>query len=129
MKDFMKKWVKDCPFSEIYEQRARAENSHPVKEFGYVRADYDGYRWWNTWFPINHGTETSEMIAELNSLYSEFIKHFSTLKYVCEFCRENAAKVGNDEYNMFLVGEHGKYWFRFILRQGDYNLYLHAYQK
>jgi len=30
------------------------ENKRPRSELGYLRADHDGYRWWNTVWPVHN---------------------------------------------------------------------------
>ena len=41
----------ECPFPEVFQDTERAEGSFvdvPRRKIGHIRADHDGYRWWNT---------------------------------------------------------------------------------
>lgn len=112
--------VQGCPFSDPPQMK------HLM---GYIRAYYDGYRWWNTAFQGNQKLETQERIAELDALYALFCKQVKSLQSLNAFCRQYAGPdEDQDEFNGYVQTEHGVYWFHFILRRGDYNLYLKAFE-
>lgn len=106
--------------------------SDPPQEnrlMGYIRAYFDGYRWWNTAFQVHRKLETPERIAELDALYALFRRQVKSLQALGAFCRRYAGPDDDpDEFNGYVRTEHGVYWFRFILRKGDYNLYLKAFE-
>ena len=102
-------------------------NMIPDAELGYVRADHDGCRWWNTWWPINDKVKTHELVDELNAVYDAFKRSFKDRETMATWCRRNLNWLGDDEFNAYYTGDHGFYWFRMIGRRGDYNLYLHCY--
>ena len=114
------------PFDDVWMNRD--ESGEPVAEFGYVRADHDGYRWWNTWWPKHEALRTPELVAEGNALYDAFRDAFPTLSAMTSWCLKERG-VYDDEFNAYYVGNHGCYWLRMITRRGDYNLYLHIYSK
>ena len=108
----------------------KSENGYPKSEMGYFRCDYDGYKWWNTVWPINRELETPELIREFDSLYDSFRQVFPSREAMTIYCRSHAEPTSDStEYNAYLELEHGFYWFRMITRKGDYNLYLHCISK
>lgn len=131
MKKLIDRWEKECPFREVLAEEKESIN-HSPKLFGYLRGDYDGCRWWNTWCPVNLELENAKgMAAELNRVYAEFVRAFPKLITVNRYCCQNLepAECSTDVYYMFLSGEHANFWFRIITRRGDYNLYLYAFAK
>lgn len=113
---------------EIFLNRKGSER-YPNCEMGYIRADYN-YHWWNTCFRVHKEHETEPLVKEFNDICNMFFDEFPDLRSVRKFCYDgNAEFISDDEYNVYLEMEHGLYWFRFILRIGDYNLYLHCYSK
>lgn len=59
-----------------------------------------------------------------------FQKEFPDLTSLQRLFRENGELTNEPiEFNMYLVGDHGSYWFRVILRLGDYDIYLHVFSK
>lgn len=127
MNTLKERLTKQCNFLEIYE--ADLDKEYPKKEMGFLRCDFDGYRWWCTAWTAHKENESPELISELNEIYNVFIDEFPNLYTLSEFCFDHAQSIGEEEYNMFLNGINGNFWFRFILRRGDYNLYLHTYRK
>ena len=119
-----------------------SENIHPEvwsdknsdgnvsSELGYLRADHDGYRWWNKFWPVNPSLLTVKLRDEFNMVYDSFRKAFKDREDMAAWCHKSAAPTADDtEFNAFLELEHGYYWFRLITRRGDYNLYLHCYSR
>lgn len=107
-------------------------DSRPNSEVGYIRADHDGWRWWNTVWPIHKELETPELLAEFDAVYNAFTQEFANLNEVGRFCQKSAEAVGTDrgvEYNAYLMGEYGFYWLRMNTRKKEYNLYLHCYSR
>lgn len=116
------------PYSQATEDRA--ENGYPKSELAYFRCDYDGNRWWNTVWPINRNLESTELINELDSLYSDFLKEFPDLKTMANFCYTHHEDPWDKTvFDYYLDLEHGFYWLKMITRKGDYNLYLHCLSK
>lgn len=106
------------------------ETGRPRAEVGYIRADHDRYRWWNTVWPVHRELTTTEIAAEIDSVYDAFIREFPDLTAVSRFCREQAESTSCDtEFNAYLEMPLAFYWLRLITRQGDYNLYLHCVSK
>lgn len=122
------KMLKACPFLQVYEDKGT--NSWPANELAYIRADYDGYRWWNTIWPVNETLKTPRLAAELDAVYDAFREDFPTLEDMKRYCQQELSPTYDPtEFNAFLSLEHGYYWLRMITREGDYNLYLHCYRK
>ena len=118
--------INPCP--EAWQDKG--ENGYPRSELGYFRCDYDGYRWWNTVWPVNGGLATPELTREFDSVYDGFLKAFPTREKMVRYCREHAEATSDaTEFNAYLTMEHGFYWLRMIDRKGDYNLYLHCISK
>jgi len=127
MADLRKELKKACPFTHIFEDKD--PGGRPKSEMGYFRCDYDGYRWWNTAWPVNNDIETPELIEEFDSVYSDFMETFPSLKDLEKYCMQLEPTSDRTEYNTYLSRKHGWYWLRIITRKGDYNLYLHCYKK
>ncbi len=95
---------------------------------GYIRGDHDGYRWWSTIFSNDRALENEERVQELDFLYRAFIRQIKGLTALAAFCKKYAEPTTDPtEYNAYCITQNGVYWFRFILRRGDYNVYLKAY--
>lgn len=128
--DFRNELAATCPIPFLWDHKG--ENGKPVSEMGYIRADNDGYRWWNTAFPVNKALETDALIDELDAVYDAFTAAFPTLTSLKRYCEDHLDPLGSDdtEYNAYLdLGGPGFYWLRLITREKDYNLYLHCYSK
>ena len=119
-----------CPFPGLYEiDKSETE----AVSIGYFRADYDGYRWYDTVFPSNRHLVTDELAKEFDKLFFDTTEKFPTLKALVEFCETNAEQVGERgldvEYNLYADGKYGLYWLRVTPRSGDYNLRVRCYSK
>lgn len=128
--DIKKELTAGCLFPPVWSHKD--ENGNAVSEMGYIRADNDGYRWWNTVWPVNKALETDDLIDELDKVYDAFIAAFPTLASLRRYCKEHLITMGSTdtEYNAFLdLGGPGLYWLRLITREKDYNMYLHCYSK
>lgn len=102
---------------------------------GYFRADHDGYRWHYTWFNgKNNEANVGETKKELEHVGTQLVFHgfLNGVSSMREFVYEagaTAVSTENDEYNFYYSGFCCDYWVRFILRRGDYNMYIKCYQK
>lgn len=124
--------MKECPFGGAWEHLSE-DARHPIAEMGCIRADYDGSRWWNTCWRVHKDMECELLMAELDTMYRKFVKEFPTLPKLKAWCKRHEGKraeqIGDREYNTYYISRYGAYWFRIILRSGDYNLYLHCYNR
>lgn len=130
--DLKKLMTGTCPFPQVFDNKDKAKDNRPESELAYFRCDYDGYRWWNTVWPVNKALETDDLIDEMDAVYDAFIAAFPTLASLRRYCKEHLITMGstNTEYNAFLdLGGPGLYWLRLITREKDYNMYLHCYSK
>ena len=134
MKSILLELKSECSFKEVFGD-LEAKTGEPKRKIGYIRADYDGVRWWNTVFPCHNDICTAEMAHEIDYVYDRLIADnaFRTLAELKRYCythRDCVDSKGNqDEYNFYLEGKHCFFWIRCITRQKDYNLYLHAFTK
>lgn len=127
-----------CHFSQVFEEKDCPEgcwDDIPCKKIGHIRADHDGYRWWNTVWPGHTELATKEISAEIDRVYvaltaEDALKDLPTLARFCqahpEACEDRQFQ---DSYNFFLDGEYCDFWIRLITRERDYNLYLNAFIK
>lgn len=105
------------------------------KKIGHLRADYDGWRWWSTWWPDHAAFLSAARSQEINRFYEALTAHdaFASLQALQRFCAAHPeARVHtwtSDEYNFYYEGALCMYWIRAITRKGDYNLYIHAFVK
>ena len=126
-----------CPFPEVFEEVENPDGLSPRyrRKIGHIRADYDGYRWWNTSWPMHKELETPDICREIDRVYDAltakdaFADYFA-LRRFCGNHPESRVNPGSeDEYNFYFEGELCFFWLRCITRRGDYNLYLHAFVK
>ena len=121
-----------CSFPEVFED---VEGNTYRRKIGHIRADYDGYRWWNTIWPCHKEFSTPDISAEIDEIYSRLISKnaFSSLTALSEFCKKHPEAVVSadqkDEYNFYFEGKYCLFWIQCITRRGDYNIYLHAFRK
>lgn len=103
----------------------------PEKEIAYNRLYHDGYSWGNRWFS-KKGSSDKKVISELdnvcNYMTETALKNgIKDIYKLAEKC--NAQSFSYDEYNLFYKGKYTDVWIRMIARRGDYNLYIHFYEK
>ena len=97
----------------------------------YSRSDYNGYRWYTTWFDGPAGRPNSELVKEIdafqNALFElpemESLTAMDRLHFFAEPTSETT------EYNLYSETEHFHIWLRLIYRQRDYNPRVHYYLK
>ena len=139
MKDnILSELLTECPFSEVFEDMETVEGcSFPVprRKIGHFRADYDGWRWYNTVWPCHKALATPEVCAEIDRVYDELIAPgaLKDLAALRKFCADHMdaciSKEYEDEFSFYYVGERCNFWIRLITRRRDYNMYLNAYIK
>ena len=127
-----------CPFPEVFEDTETVEGCsfpEPRRKIGHIRADYDGWRWYNTVWPCHRALATQKVCKEIDRVYDaltapDALKDLTMLR---KFCGEHAdaciAKENKDEFSFYYVGKLCVFWIRLITRKGDYNMYLNAYIK
>lgn len=127
-----------CPFPEVFEDMELPVGSSipvPVRKIGHIRADYDGWRWWNTVWPCHRELETPEICEEMDAVYDALTAKdaLGDLAALRRFCAAHMdaciSKEYHDEFSFFYEGESCDFWVRLITRKGDYNLYLNAFAK
>ena len=127
-----------CPFPEVFQDMKHTDDTFNAvlrRKIGHIRADYDGYRWWNTVWPCHNALATPDVTAEIDRTYGALTAKdaLADLDTLCRFCHAHPVacvdREFRQEYNFYLVGEHCDFWVRLITRQGDYNMYLNAYAK
>ena len=128
----------ECPFPQAFEDLERGEDGFtdvPRRKIGHIRADYDGYRWWNTVWSCHPALATAEITAEIDQTYEALIakdalKDLPTLTRFCEAHPEACVDPqSRQEYHFYLEGTHCNFWIRLITRKWDYNMYLNAFAK
>lgn len=135
-KSILKELKVDCPFTDVITDTEEINGSCVYKnKIMHFRADYDGYRWWNTVWPYLDRKSTPEQAKEIDEVFSRLIsenafKDFNALSEFC-FSHPNAMKDKENfyEYNFYCEGEYCLFWVQCYARRGDYNIYLHAYKR
>ena len=137
-KTILDELLMECPFQETLDDTELLERcSIPVPKLkvGHVRADHDGWRWYNTVWPCHKELASPEICKEIDRVYDELtaadaLKDLPALRSFCK-CHLEACidKEYQDEFNFFYTGMHCDFWIRLITRKGDYNMYLNAYAK
>lgn len=130
--------VTQCPFPEVFEDTEMLEGSSfpvPRRKVGHLRADYDGYRWWNTVWPCHSNLVTTDISHEIDMTYATLtakngFKDLDALRHYCQQHMEACVSPEfADEFNFYLTGMYCDFWIRLITRKGDYNMYLYAFAK
>lgn len=127
-----------CPFPEVFEDVDDADAygpGEPHKKICHIRADYNDYRWWNTFWGCHCDLATPKMANEIDRIYEaltakDALHDLNALRRFCWSHPEaQASQEADEEFNFFLVGETCDFWVRLITREKDYNMYLNAYAK
>lgn len=125
-----------CSFSSIFDGPKKkfpcSTLERPASELTYFRSDYDGYRWWTTWFCSGKERPAPELEKELDGFTEALFQlpEFRDLGTMRDFCHSSAKPTQDDtEFNLYSETEHFHIWLRLITRFKDYNLYCHFYQK
>lgn len=122
-----------CGFAHVFEQPKRklAFGERPESEVVYSRSDYDGRKWWTTWWDCQPEKPAADLVQEIdrfqNALFA--MPEFRTLDAMRRLCA--GAQTTNDptEFNLYAETEHFYIWLRLITRSRDYNLYVHYFLK
>lgn len=123
-----------CNFGHIFEsQKSEAHNGtqHPVNLVAYSRSDYDGYRWYTTWFDGPAGRPSEELVKEIDAFQNALFELPEMVSLTAMNRLHFFAEPTNEktEYNLYSETEHFHIWLRLIYRQKDYNLRVHYYSK
>lgn len=125
-----------CRFSAIFKGPKKifpcSNTEHPISELAYSRSDYNGYKWWTTWFHSSEERARPELAEEIDQFIEALFQlpEFQNLGTMRDFCLSNAQPTGdNTEFNLYAETSHFHIWLRLITRLRDYNLYCHFYQK
>ena len=89
--NILSKLLTECPFSEVFEDTEKVEGcSFPVprRKIGHIRADYDGWRWYNTVWPCHKALATPEVCTEIDRVYNaltapDALKDLAALRKFC----------------------------------------------
>lgn len=116
------------PFPALFD--GAPENGYPASEMGYIRAYYkDG--WTGRYFET--GEQNDSLVHEISDIYTQFITAFPTRGKMADYCRkENLSEkewCGYPEWTVYVETPIALY--RLVMRNisGDYNLYLHCYDR
>ena len=112
------KLTKTCPCPDAWDRKN--ERGYSAAELEYFRCDYDGYRWWDTVWPINPEVETPELTEEFDAVLEAFKETFPTLDDLKDYCHKHLLPHPSPiEFNVWLD----------LDGPGYYNLYLHCLSK
>lgn len=105
---------------------------HPVSEVAYSRSDYDGQKWWRTWFHSG-GDKVGPLLSQEINQFSDALldmPEFESLDTMRRMCRSCAQPTSDPtDFNLYSETEHFYIWLRLVTRERDYNLYVHFYLK
>lgn len=103
----------------------------PDRLIAYNRADYDGFRWWNKWFP-QKGTNGDQFMIQEMEKFSDFILEEQLSKGISDIPKlgtyYGAEPSENQEYHLYCSGDYCNYHVRLINRKKDYNVYINVYE-
>ena len=123
-----------CDFKHVFEKIKTMPHSSagcPENLVTYSRSDYNGCRWYTTWFDGPAGRPGKELAWEINDFQNalldlpemENLYTIERLRYLAEPTEDKT------EYNLYSETEHFHIWIRQIYRHRDYNLYVNFYLK
>ena len=123
-----------CSFDQIYLDATEDQmgRKSPRTELAYSRSDYDGRKWWTTWFTVHEGLKTPERVAEIDQFMDALfaLPEMASLNTLRQMCRVYAEPTADPtECNLYCDTERFHVWLRLIIRKRDYNLYVHFYVK
>lgn len=119
--------LKQCPYQDLFEDKGR--------KIGHVRADYDGQRWWTTYWPCNSELMTIVRKEDINAVCDHLLTQVfpNGRSDIISLCKAHPTTVfgnpDNGEYDFWVDGIMCGYWVRLITRCRDYNMYLHCFAK
>lgn len=124
----------ECTFKEVFNEKQEVPGhaiKHPATETAYSRSDYDGRRWWSTWFSCWKERPAPHLIKEIDQFHNALFEmpEFASLTAMEGLCRLAEPTADPQEYNLYSGTEHFHIWLRMATRPGDYNLYVHYYRK
>ena len=121
--NILSKLLTECPFSEAFEDMETVKGcSFPVprRKIGHIRADYDGWRWYNTVWPCHKSLTTPEVCTEIDRVYDALIAPgaLKDLAALRKFCADHMdaciSKEYEDEFSFYYVGERCNFWIIFV---------------
>ncbi len=125
-----------CAFTEIFSGARKtlplSSARYPISLVAYSRSDYDGWRWWTTWFPDEEMRPAPELGQEIDAFQSQLfaLPEFKTLWAMERMCRLYAQPTNEPtEFNLYAETAHLHIWLRLITRERDYNLYTYFFAK
>ena len=125
-----------CAFMEIFSGAWKtlplSSARYPISLVAYSRSDYDGWRWWTTWFPDEEMRPAPELGQEIDAFQSQLLAlpEFKTLWAMERMCRLYAQPTSvHTEFNLYAETAHFHIWLRLITRERDYNLYTYFFAK
>lgn len=104
-----------CSVRQIYLETSKDELGHksPRTEVAYSRSDYDGQRWWTTWFTAREELKTQERTKEIDQFMESLfaLPEMASLEAMRKMCRVYAAPTSErTEFNLFCDTDHFHVW-------------------
>lgn len=123
-----------CDFGEVFRHThtvSHLSSVRPVSEATYSKSDFDGWRWWTTWFRCTKALLDSELAVEIDTFQEELFEmpEFASLEAMKALTGMAEATGDPTEFNLYAATEHFYIWIRIITRFRDENLYVHFYRK
>lgn len=123
-----------CSFEPIFKDKDTDDEKRqsPKREFAYSRSDHDGYRWWTQWFTLRKGLKTPAIVQEIDQFIEAlfYLPEMASLRTLSRMCQCHAERTSDPtEFNLYCETDLLYIWLRPIIRERDYNLYVHFYAK
>ena len=127
---------KTCSFRQVFEEPRREvwghPNGYPMSQLCYSRSDYNGSRWYTTWFDCDKKPEDQALRKEIDDFQNALLElpEFKDLYTMADMCDKYAEHTDErTEFNLYSETAHFHIWLRMITRAKDYNLYVNFYVK
>lgn len=121
-----KELTNTCSFPEIWNDKD--DSGRPMTEMGYMRSYLSHGTWFCDPFVVHSHLNTQNRAKELDMVNNAIMEAFPSLEELERFCKEHGQGTSEPtEWNLYCTGIHCHYWIRVIIRERDYNLYVHAY--
>ena len=124
-----------CSFTHLWQDTVQPNGQllpHPRSEVCYSRSYYNGYHWFTSWFQQADEKPAQALVQEIDDFQNTLMalpeyRELDTLRRMCPVWAETTRE--RTEYNLYSETEHFYIWLRIITRPGDYNLYVHYFNK
>ena len=126
--------VPECAFSHIFKGQQKkfplSNSGSSCVGTGLPRSDYDGRRWWTTWFDCPDDRPDKQIAGKIDAFQTALMAmpEFQSLWHMKRMCWLYARTLDSTGLTSTRKRISFYIWLRMITRERDYNLYVHFYE-